>query len=120
MSRSALSTSGVAAFPSRVAAEVDPIARVAVDVSLAHLDRPFDYLVPEALATRAVTGSRVRVRFAGQLVDGFVLDRVLSTEHAGSLSFVERSVSPEVVLTPEIAQLARATADHWAGTMADT
>jgi len=86
---------------------------------LPHLDRPFDYLVPEQLAASVVPGSRVRVRFAGQLVDGFVLDRVAETEHAGRLAFVARSVSPEVVLTPEIARLARAAADHWAGTLAD-
>jgi primosomal protein N' (replication factor Y) len=103
----------------KVPAEVDPVARIAVEVSLPHLDRPFDYLVPEELATSVVAGSRVRVRFAGQLVDGFVLDRVAETEHTGRLAFVERSVSPEVVLTPEIARLARATADHWAGTLAD-
>jgi primosomal protein N' (replication factor Y) len=102
-----------------VAATVDPVARVAVEVSLPHLDRPFDYLVPAKLADRVVAGSRVRVRFAGQLVDGFVLDRLPGTEHAGRLAFVERSVSAEAVLTPEIALLARATADRWAGTLAD-
>lgn len=103
----------------KVPAEVDPVARIAVELSLPHLDRPFDYLVPAQLAASVVAGSRVRVRFAGQLVDGFVLDRVAETEHAGRLAFVERSVSPEVVLTPEIARLARATADRWAGTLAD-
>ena len=110
---------GSATSASRVAAAVDPVARIAVEVSLPHLDRPFDYLVPEQLAASVVTGSRVRVRFAGQLVDGFVLERLAETEHAGRLAFVERSVSPEVVLTPEIARLARATADRWAGTLAD-
>ncbi|HEY3924526.1 MAG TPA: primosomal protein N' [Acidothermaceae bacterium] len=103
----------------KVPAAVEPIARIAVELSLPHLDRPFDYLVPEQLAASAVPGSRVRVRFAGQLVDGFVLLRLPETEHAGRLAFVERSVSPEVVLTPEIARLARATADRWAGTLAD-
>ena len=110
---------GVRAPGVKVQAPVDPVARVAVEVSLPHLDRPFDYLVPEQLATSVVAGSRVRVRFAGQLVDGFVLERVAETEHVGRLAFVERSVSPEVVLTPEVARLARATADHWAGTLAD-
>jgi primosomal protein N' (replication factor Y) len=103
----------------KVAATVDPVARIAVEVSLPHLDRPFDYVVPEQLASSAVVGSRVRVRFAGQLVDGFVLERAPSSEHAGRLAFVERSVSPEVVLTPEVSLLARATADRWAGTLAD-
>ena len=53
-----------------------PVARVAVDISLAHLDRPFDYLVPASMDATAVPGCRVRVRFAGQLVDGYLLDRV--------------------------------------------
>ena len=104
---------------STVAASVDPIARVAVDVALPHLDRPFDYLVPDAFADRVRPGSRVRVRFAGQLVDGYVLERAPESEHAGRLAFLERSVSPEVVLTAEISRLARAVADRWAGSVAD-
>jgi primosomal protein N' (replication factor Y) len=95
------------------------VARIAVDLPLAHLDRPFDYLVPERLAAQARPGVRVRVRFAGQLTDGFVLDRVESSEHQGRLSYLERVVSAEQVLTPEIAGLARAVADRYAGTLAD-
>jgi len=96
-----------------------PVARIAVDMPLAHLDRPFDYLVPERLGAQARPGVRVRVRFAGQLTDGFVLDRVDSSEHQGRLSYLERVVSAEQVLTPEIAGLARAVADRYAGTLAD-
>jgi primosomal protein N' (replication factor Y) len=95
------------------------VARVAVDVSLAHLDRPFDYLVPERMDEAAVPGCRVRVRFSGQLVDGFLLSREDASDHQGRLSFLERVVSPEPVLTPEIAGLARAVADRYAGTLAD-
>jgi len=96
-----------------------PVARIAVDLPLAHLDRPFDYLVPERLAAQARPGVRVRVRFAGQLTDGYVLDRVATSEHQGRLSYLERVVSAEQVLTPEIAGLARAVADRYAGTLAD-
>ena len=96
-----------------------PVARVLVDVPLAHLDRPFDYLVPERLAESAVPGCRVRVRFAGQLVSGYLLDRLAVSEHQGRLAALERVVSPEPVLTPEIAALAREVADRYAGTMAD-
>ena len=53
-----------------------PVARVAVDISLAHLDRPFDYLVPASMDEAAGPGVRVRVRFAGQLVDGYLLERI--------------------------------------------
>jgi primosomal protein N' (replication factor Y) len=108
-----------AATSPKVAAALDPVARVAVDVSLAHLDRLFDYLVPATLAAHAVPGARVRVRFASQLVGGFVVERVAETAHAGRLAFLERVVSSEVVLVPEVYRLARATADHWAGTLAD-
>ena len=96
-----------------------PVARVAVDISLAHLDRPFDYLVPAGLDDAAVPGCRVRVRFAGQLVDGYLLERTQSSEHTGRLARLERVISPEPVLTPEIFDLARAVADRYAGTLAD-
>jgi primosomal protein N' (replication factor Y) len=96
-----------------------PIARVAVDISLAHLDRPFDYLVPDRYDAAANPGCRVRVRFAGQLVDGYLLERAETSEHQGRLAFLDRVVSPEPVLAPEIAGLARAVADRYAGTLAD-
>ncbi|MEU8380416.1 primosomal protein N' [Streptosporangium sp. NPDC048865] len=96
-----------------------PVARIVVDTPLPHLDRLFDYLVPAPLDAAAVPGVRVRVRFAGKLVDGFLLERAETTEHEGRLTRLERVVSAEPVLTPEIAALARAVADHYAGTMAD-
>jgi len=103
----------------RVAAEREPVARVAVDVPLPHLDRLFDYLVPQEFAGQAVPGCRVRVRFAGRLTGGYVVERAESSEHEGRLAFLDRVLSPEPVLTPEIAGLARAVADRYGGTMAD-
>jgi len=96
-----------------------PVARVAVDISLPHLDRPFDYLVPDSLGPLAVQGSLVRVRFAGQLVNGFVLSRLAESDHPGQLGFLERVLAAEPVLSPEIAGLARAVADRYGGTLAD-
>ncbi|MFD0905370.1 primosomal protein N' [Actinomadura sediminis] len=103
----------------KVPAEELPVARVAVDIPLPHLDRPFDYLVPAGLAAQAVPGCRVRVRFRGQLVDGLLLERVAESDHEGALMYVERVTSPEPVLTPQIAALAREVADRYAGTFAD-
>ncbi|GHH62498.1 putative primosomal protein N' [Streptosporangium violaceochromogenes] len=100
-------------------AAVLPVARVAVDVPLPHLDRPFDYLVPASLDAVAAPGTRVRVRFAGKLVGGFLLERADGSDHQGTLLRLERVLSPERVLTPEIARLARAVADRYAGTLAD-
>lgn len=102
-----------------VAAANAPIARVCVDVPLPHLDRPFDYLVPTRFDAEAVPGARVRVRFAGQLVDGYLLSRAEGSEHTGRLSWLDKVVSPEPVLSPEIAKLCRAVADRYAGTLID-
>src|SRR5687767_7541689 len=96
----------------RVPALELPVARIVVDVPLAHLDRPFDYTVPSELDEAAVPGCRVRVRFAGQLVDGYLLERVASSDYGKKLAFIEKVVSPEPVLTPEIAALARTIADR--------
>ncbi|MBL7619736.1 primosomal protein N' [Frankia sp. AgB1.8] len=96
-----------------------PVARVAAMVGFAHLDRPFDYLVPASMAAGAVPGARVRVRFAGRLVDGFVLERLERSDHDGRLAPLAKVISPEPVLSAPVARLARAVADRYAGTLAD-
>ncbi len=96
-----------------------PVARLMVDVPLPHLDRPFDYLVPEQLSDAVQAGSRVRVRFAGRLVDGFVLERRDSSEHDGRLAFLERAVGVEPVLTADTTRLFRAVADRYGGSFVD-
>jgi len=101
------------------AAEVDPVARVLPLLPVPHLDREFDYLIPDELDADARPGVRVRVRFAGRLVDGFLLERVATSDHPGKLGRLDRVVSPERVLTPEIAALAEEVATRYAGTRAD-
>src|SRR3954454_16414325 len=66
-------------------AAVDPVAQVLGDVPLAHLEPPFEHFVAEPLAAAAVPGAGVRVRFAGQDRDGFVLARRATAEHVGRL-----------------------------------
>jgi primosomal protein N' (replication factor Y) len=102
-----------------VPAAEHPVARVCVDTPLPHLDRLFDYLVPAEMSAAAQPGVRVKVRFAGQQLDGFLLERADSSEHQGKLSYLDKVVSPEIVLTPEVARAARAIADRYAGTLAD-
>ncbi|AZG44289.1 primosomal protein N' [Gordonia insulae] len=88
-------------------------------LGLAHLDRAFDYQIDADQDEAAIPGVRVRVRFSGRLVDGFLLDRVDESDHPGKLGWLERVVSPEPVLGPELAALCRAVADRYAGTMSD-
>ncbi len=91
-------------------------AEVAVDVGLAHLDHPFDYLVPDD--TEVSIGCRVKVRFAGRLCDAVVLSIRDHTDH-DRVQPLAKVVSTEAVLTPTIAGLVRAVADHWAGGFTD-
>lgn len=96
-----------------------PVALVAVDTSLPHLDRGFEYAVPAELAEAARPGVRVKVRFSGRDVDGVVLERRAAAEHPGRLAPLRRVVSPEPVLTDRIAAVARRIADTHVGTLSD-
>ena len=100
-------------------AEHEPIARVLPMLSVPHLDREFDYLVAAEQSDDAQPGVRVRVRFHGRLVDAFVLERRSDTDHVGKLGWLERVVSAERVLTPQIRRLVDAVAARYAGTRAD-
>ena len=97
-------------------AEELPVARVLVDKGVLHLDRYFDYAVPEELDAEAQPGVRVRVRFGagrhrvrdgrregGGLIDGFLdraARRVRLLGAAGRRS--PRSSRPEPVLGAEL------------------
>ena len=103
----------------RQTAPFEPIARVLPMLSVPHLDREFDYLVAAEQSDDAQPGVRVRLRFHGRLVDGFILERRTDTDHVGKLAWLDRVVSAETVLTPEIRRLVDAVAARYAGTRAD-
>ena len=100
-------------------AEHEPIARVLPMLSVPHLDREFDYQVSAEQSDDAQPGVRVRVRFHGRLVDAFVLERRSDTDHVGQLGWLDRVVSAEPVLTPEVRRLVDAVAARYAGTRSD-
>nr|WP_283631700.1 primosomal protein N' [Mycolicibacterium poriferae] len=100
-------------------AEHEPIARVLPMLSVPHLDREFDYLVASDQSDEAQPGVRVRVRFHGRLVDGFLLERRSDTDHVGKLGWLDKVVSGEPVLTHDIRRLTDAVAARYAGTRAD-
>ncbi|MFF5029017.1 primosomal protein N' [Streptomyces collinus] len=109
-----------------------PVARVLVDKGVLHLDRYFDYAVPEEMDADAQPGVRVRVRFGagrgrvregrregGGLIDGYLVERRAESDYAGPLAALAQVVSPEPVLSEELLGLARAVADRYAGSLAD-
>mgnify|MGYP006878990309 FL=1 len=88
-------------------------------LSVPHLDREFDYLVAAEQSDDAQPGVRVRVRFHGRLIDAFVLERRSGTDHVGQLGWLDRVISAEPVLTPEVRRLIDAVAARYAGTRPD-
>ncbi|UTT67916.1 primosomal protein N' [Arthrobacter sp. DNA4] len=96
-----------------------PVARVLVESSLPHLDRPFDYAVPAELDQAAQPGVRVKVKFNGQDLNGFLLERVAESDAGHALVPLAKVVSPVPVLTPAVKALAAAVAARYAGTVSD-
>lgn len=94
------------------------IAQVAIDSPLPHLDRLFDYGIPERLEDAAQVGARVRVRFAGRNLDGFIVARHRSTEQT-DVKPIRRVVGALPVVTPEVLELCSDIAQRSAGGLAD-
>ena len=95
------------------------VAAVVVLTPLAHLDREFEYAVPEDLDAAAAPGVAVRVRFAGRDLTGFVVARRAVASHVGALTPIRAVVSTEPVLSGELLELCRAVARHYGGTTSD-
>lgn len=89
-----------------------PYAQVRVDISVAHLDRDFDYLVPQELESTATVGSKVRVRFHGKLTDAIVIRRTSQTSFT-NIQPIERVVGP--ALTEQTLQLVLSVTERYAG-----
>lgn len=99
--------------------ETLPVARVVLDLQPAHLDQPYDYLVPVTMADDAQPGVRIKARFGRQDVAGYVVARQETSDHDGRLVPLRKVVSGERVLTRQVLELCRAVADRYAGTLAD-
>lgn len=100
-------------------ASVLPVAQVLIDSSVPHLDRLFDYFVPPELDEVARPGVRVKVRFGGRLLAGFLVRRVDEASTGVKLSRLTKVVSPQPVLTHEVYELASKVAARWAGAVSD-
>lgn len=88
-------------------------------LGLAHLDRPFDYLVSDTDDADAQPGVRVRVRFSGRLVDAVLLERREDSDQPAKLRFLERVISPDKVYPPQLHELICRLAQRYGGTRSD-
>ena len=103
----------------RAPATDKPVARVLPLLGLPQLDRLFDYRVDEKDSSVVQPGVRVRVRFAGRLVDAFVYERADTSDHPRELHYIDRIVSDEVVVIPEMFALVDKVASRWVGARSD-
>ena len=104
----------------KVPATLNPIARVVLDVQATHLGRSFDYLIEERQAEAAQPGVMVRVRFGGRLLDGIIWERSASSDTpASSLRFIERVVTPHVLVSASMREDIARIADAYGGTRAN-
>ena len=99
-------------------AATNPVAVVRIDTPVPHLDRDFDYSVPARWSDLAVVGARVRVRFAGRLMDACIVRREPASDLA-TLKPIDRVVGSVPMCTAESLQLIAATANRYAGTLWD-
>lgn len=94
------------------------VVRVCVDSSLPHLDRLFDYSVPQKLTGVVAVGTRVRIPFHGRLVGGIVCEIVREGGFEGRLSDVHSAgFVPSTTL--EGIDLARRVARRYGGSLWD-
>lgn len=97
-----------------------PIAQVALDIQATHLGRLFDYYVQEKDSDKAQPGVMVRVRFGAQRVSGIIWARCQSSDTpASAIRFIERVLSPRVVLPKAMRDDIDMIADAYGGTRAN-
>lgn len=96
-----------------------PVARVLLESHVPHLDRLFDYAVPEDMDQEAVPGARVKVVFSGREMMGYIRERVAEASVPTRLLTLRKVISPVPVVSPEIFELADAVAQRCSGLAAD-
>lgn len=96
-----------------------PIARVRLNTPVRHLDRDFDYEVAQVDDRTAQPGARVRVRFAGRLMDGVILERSATATHDGPLTRLHAVPSPFATFTPAVIGAIHEVAAAFLGTFGD-
>ncbi|MFA9429125.1 hypothetical protein [Egicoccus sp. AB-alg2] len=106
--------------PDQLGADGPPrrIARVVVEVEPFHLDRAFDYLVPDDV--EVVAGQRVQVAFAGRSVRGLVVEVGDHSEvPPARLRPLKRLLGEHVWVRPDELGLLRWAADRYGAPLAD-
>ena len=91
-----------------------------LDVQATHLGQTFDYLVEERWSQAARPGVMVRVRFGGRLLNGVIWKRAAaSATPRSALRFLERVISPHMLVSESMRDDITRIADAYGGTRAN-
>jgi primosomal protein N' (replication factor Y) len=94
-------------------------ARVVVDVPTRAVDRPFDYLVPEDLASAAMPGAPVLVTFSGRRVVGWVVGLSSTSDVAADRILPVTAVLDQPLLPPWAPEIAEWMAVEYVAPLSD-
>jgi primosomal protein N' len=83
------------------------------------VEGPFDYLIPEDLASRVALGQRVSVRFAGKKRVGIIVRLLKMSEHVGSLSVLIKILDEAPVFSSVFLKLSEIFARKFACTQGE-
>lgn len=101
-------------------AEQHPIAQVVLDVQALHLGQTFDYFIDEKDSEAAQPGVLVRVRFGSQRVSGVIWARTdTSNTPRSSIRYIERVLSPDVLVPASMREDIGLIAKAYGGTRAN-
>ena len=95
------------------------VARVVLDNPLPHLDRLFDYEIPEELDDICAPGVKVKVKFSNRNMEAWVVEKIGLSNHHKKLSEISKVISNYPVLIPEILTLSQIVADRFIGNLTD-
>lgn len=97
-----------------------PVAQVVLDVQATHLGQTFDYLIEKKQSAAAQPGTLVRVRFGGQRLNGIIWNRADTSDTPSSaLRYIERVITPDVLVPQSMRDDITAIADAYGGTRAN-
>ncbi len=96
-----------------------PVAKILLEAPVLHLDRFFDYLVPQELDAAAQPGVRVKVRFGHQQLFGWLIRRTDTIDTAARLTTIRTVVSALPVLEPKVLELTQQVAQHYGSITSD-
>lgn len=90
------------------------VAEIIVDVPTMQTNRPFEYLIPDALTDVVVSGMRVEVPFGRgkRKIQGFVMSVKAESDFQGKLKPISRVIDLKPVLSEEMLKLSSWLADR--------